>query len=65
MKELIRTNNVVEISYIHHILSENGIEAIELDQHTSFAEGSIGAIQRRIMVHDEDFDRAQMLIQDV
>ncbi|MGM0421632.1 MAG: DUF2007 domain-containing protein [Pseudomonadota bacterium] len=62
MKEVFRTNNPVEISYVLHCLAEAGIEGIELDRHTSVVEGSIGAIQRRIMVIDEDFDAAVQLI---
>jgi hypothetical protein len=33
-----------------------------LDQHTSLVEGSIGAIQRRLMVNDRDLRRAQTVI---
>ena len=64
MKEIFRTNNPVEISYVLHILAEHGIPAIELDRHTSMLEGSIGAIQRRIMVPDEDKDQALAIIKD-
>jgi hypothetical protein len=35
-----------------------------LDQHTSIIEGSIGAIQRRIMVEDKDLDRARSLLRE-
>lgn len=65
MKEVFRSNNPIELSYLKHCLAENGIRAIELDQHTSIVEGSIGAIQRRIMVIDEDHDRAVKVIAEI
>ena len=65
MKEIFRTNNPVEISYIIHVLAENNITAFDFDRHTSFAEGSIGAIQRRIMVADEDESMAQDILKEL
>ena len=62
MKELFRSNDPIHLSYIKHCLMEQGIRPIELDQHTSVIEGSIGAIQRRIMVIDEDYSRAAYII---
>jgi len=65
VKELLRTNDPVKISYVIHLLSEHNIEAIELDRHTSFIEGSIGAIQRRIMVADDDLLTAQSVLKEI
>lgn len=65
LKELYRTNNPVEISYIRHEMAEHDIQIIELDQHTSIVEGSIGAIQRRIMVIDTDFEDAKRILEDL
>lgn len=65
MVELIRANDPVLISYILSVLEDEGIEAIMLDEHTSILEGSIGAIQRRIMVRDPDLLRAKQVIEDV
>ncbi|MGE0005638.1 MAG: DUF2007 domain-containing protein [Parvibaculaceae bacterium] len=58
MKEVLRTNDLVLLSYATHVLAEAGIEAVVFDAHTSAVEGSIGAIPRRLMVADEDFARA-------
>ena len=58
MKELVRTNDAVRLSWLQAVLEEAGIEAIVLDNHTSIIEGSIGAIQRRLMVADNDHFRA-------
>jgi len=62
MKELLRSNDPVRLSYVEALLKGAGIETVLLDQHTSVIEGSIGAIQRRIMVEDRDLDRARALL---
>jgi putative signal transducing protein len=62
MKELLRTNDLVRLSWVQALLSDAGIECLVLDRHTSLVEGSIGAIQRRLMVDDRDLRRAQVLV---
>ena len=62
MQELFRTNDQVAISWVQAVLGDAGIAAIILDAHTSVIEGSIGAIQRRIMVPDDDLSRARQLV---
>lgn len=64
MKELLRTNDPVRLSYVEAILAAAGIESVVLDQHTSIVEGSIGAIQRRIMVAERDHGRAKLLLSE-
>jgi hypothetical protein len=64
MLELLRTNDVVRLSWVQALLAEAGIEYVVLDQHTSLVEGSIGAIPRRLMVQDDDFDRARHLLDE-
>ncbi len=63
MRELFRTNNPVLLSWIEALLSDARIASIVLDQHTSVIEGSIGAIQRRLMVDDEDYAAACRLLE--
>ena len=58
MKELVRTNDAVRLSWLQAVLAEVGIETLVLDSHTSIVEGSIGAIPRRLMVADADHFRA-------
>ncbi len=62
MKELLRTNNVVRLSWVQALLRDSGIESLVLDHHTSLIEGSIGAIPRRLMVLERDFVRARALL---
>ncbi|MGO8867298.1 MAG: DUF2007 domain-containing protein [Alphaproteobacteria bacterium] len=64
MKELFRTNDPVLLSFATALLAEQRIEAVVLDGHTSILEGSIGAIQRRLMVRDEDLVRARRLLKE-
>lgn len=62
MVELLRSNDPVLLSYVEALLGEAEIGAILFDQHTSVLEGSIGAIQRRIMVEDRDHGRARRIL---
>ena len=62
MKELLRTNDPVHLSWAMATLAQAGIECLVLDQHTSVVEGSIGAIQRRLMVAKGDYRRAHALM---
>jgi len=61
MKELLRTNDAVRLSFMQSLLKDSGIESL-LDHYTSVVEGSIGAIPRRLMVAQEDYRRACSLL---
>ncbi|OCC02968.1 hypothetical protein BA190_21340 [Labrys sp. WJW] len=50
MEEIVRTNDPVLISYIEALLTEAGVVHLVLDTHMSVLEGSLGMIQRRILV---------------
>ena len=64
MKELLRTNDIVRLSWLQALLADAGIQSLILDQHTSLVEGSIGAIPRRLMVAARDHRRAKSLINE-
>lgn len=64
MKELLRTNDPIRLSWLVALLAGEGIEAIILDTHTSLIEGSIGAIPRRLMVNEEHAARARRILSD-
>jgi hypothetical protein len=57
MEELLRSNDPVWLSFVRHVLAEEGIAFLQLDEHMSALEGSVGAIPRRIMVLAEDVSR--------
>ena len=62
MKELLRTNDLVKLTWLTALLADAGIEAVVLDSHTSVLEGSALAIPRRLAVLEEDYDRARRIL---
>jgi len=64
MKELLRSTDVVRLSWLRALLSDAGIESVVLDTHTSVLEGSINAIPRRLMVDSDDHARACRILTD-
>ncbi len=54
MREVLRSNDAVVISFAQAILKELGIANFVADQHISVAEGSIGVFPRRLLVDTED-----------
>ncbi|MDA1088707.1 MAG: DUF2007 domain-containing protein [Proteobacteria bacterium] len=62
MEELVRTNDAVFLSWLTAQLAGENIEAVVLDAHASVMEGSISAIQRRVMVGSDDLNRAKLLL---
>lgn len=64
MKELLRTNDIVKLSWLEALMADAGIETLVLDLHTSIVEGSIGILPRRLMVSDTDYLRARQLLRD-
>ena len=65
VKEILRTNNLILISRIQSILNDAGIQNKLLDIHASNIEGNISAIQRRLVVSNDDFHQSQNLINDL
>ncbi len=62
MKELLRTTDVVRLSWLTALLADAGIEAIVLDNHMSVLEGSVNAIPRRLMVGADDHMQARRVL---
>ena len=62
MLELLRSNDLVYLSFVEHVLDEEGIDYVRLDDHMSALEGSIGALPRRIMVADDQIERAKRVL---
>ena len=65
MIELLRSNDVVKMSFVRALLHEAGIPFAVLDQNMSIMEGSLGVLPQRLMVQDEHLSRAQALLRDV
>jgi hypothetical protein len=62
MEELIRTNDLVLISYVETLLRDAGIAHLVLDTHMSVLEGSLGIIPRRILVEADSVRQARRLV---
>lgn len=64
MRELIRTNDPVLLSYVEQILGEAGIFAVILDTNMSVLEGSLGMLPRRLLVPEGLETAARRIIRE-
>jgi hypothetical protein len=64
MRELLRSNDAVVISFAQAVLHELGITTFIADQFMSVAEGSIGAFPRRLQVETADWFAARRALSD-
>ena len=64
MKELLRSNDPVLISFVSSLLDEEGIDFMVADMNMSVLEGSIGALPRRVMVDEDEFPQASRTLNE-
>ncbi|WP_342642987.1 DUF2007 domain-containing protein [Rhodoligotrophos ferricapiens] len=64
MREILRSNDMVALSFATALLKDAGIDHIILDTNMSVVEGSLGILPRRLMVVDEEVDAARQLLRD-
>ena len=64
MKELFSTNDITKFIYAETILNSNDIVSFTLDENISVLEGSIGILPRRLMVLENDYEKALDLLED-
>jgi hypothetical protein len=62
MKELLRSNDPVLLSYVSALLEEARIDFIVADLKMSVLEGSIGALPRRVLVESERLGQARNVL---
>jgi hypothetical protein len=62
MVELVRTNDLVHLSWAEAMLDAAGIDTLLLDAHVSAVEGSLGVLPRRLMVAADDLERAREVL---
>jgi len=65
LEEVFRTNDLVKLSYIKHLLSEEGIEPFVLDEHTAMIDGRGPMVPIRITVRSDLADRARYVLREV
>ncbi len=64
MREIIRSNDPVLLGFAQVLLRDAGLDAVLIDQNMSVLEGSIGILQRRLMVASDDFAEARRVLID-
>ncbi|MBF0381310.1 MAG: DUF2007 domain-containing protein [Magnetococcales bacterium] len=64
MKELFKSNNMVELSWAKVTLENAGIPVFVFDQNINLVEGNIGIFPRRVMVNDEDHNQAESVLKE-
>ncbi|MGF0537086.1 DUF2007 domain-containing protein [Agrobacterium sp. ES01] len=64
MRELIRTNDPVLLSFAESLMKEVGIHHMIADQATSIIEGSLGMLPRRFLVEEDRADEARAILRD-
>ncbi|MGI3169197.1 DUF2007 domain-containing protein [Pseudooceanicola sp. C21-150M6] len=64
MKQVLRTTNLADMAFARALLQGEGIDCFEMDVNMSILEGSLGVLPRRLMVGDEDYDRAARTLVD-
>jgi hypothetical protein len=64
MREVLKSNNPVELSYAQALLRDAKIAVLSFDDHMSVLDGSMVILPRRLMVEDEDFTRAVAILRD-
>lgn len=62
MRILIKSNEIIYLSWIKHKLTENNIDFVVFDEFISSTEGNINAFPVRIMVSERDFVKARKII---
>jgi len=64
LEELLRTNDIVLISFVEALLRDAGITAFVADQNMSIIEGSLGVLPRRVMVANDELAAARKLLEE-
>jgi hypothetical protein len=62
MRELMRVNDPVLISYVDALLRGAGFAPVFLDRNMSVLEGSIGILPCRVLIDEQDWEAARRLI---
>jgi len=65
MIELVRTNDLVLISFVESVLTQAGVRFFVADNHMSAVEGSLGFLPRRILVDSDQHAQARQLMHEV
>ena len=64
MRAILKTNDPILLNFAEALLTDAGIESVVFDSHMSIMDGSMGFMPRRLMVADEDFARAALVLKE-
>ena len=64
MKELLRSNDVVHLSWIKSVFDKSNIPIFVMDEQMSVLQGSANAIPRRVLVSEGDHVQAMKILED-
>lgn len=64
MKELLRTNDPVLLSFVSALLREADVVFMVADSNMSVMEGSIGILPRRVLVDSDDIEAARQILNE-
>ncbi|HEV2560640.1 MAG TPA: DUF2007 domain-containing protein [Rhizomicrobium sp.] len=64
MREVLKTNNPVELNFAEVVLADAGIASFVFDANMSVMDGSMVILPRRLMVADGDAAAAQAILSE-
>ena len=64
MREILKTNNIVELNFAQAVLADARIACTVFDANMSVLDGSMVILPQRLMVADEDAAHASALLKD-
>jgi len=64
LRAILKTNDPILLNFAEALLTDAGIESVVFDSHMSIMDGSMGFMPRRLMVADEDFARAALVLKE-
>lgn len=64
VREILKTNNPVELNFAQAVLKDAGIETVVFDTNMSVLDGSMVILPQRLMVTNEDEAQALAILKD-
>lgn len=62
MRELLRSQDPVRLSFLTALLADAGIDSLILDTHSSIMQGSLDILPQRLAVAEDDFEQARRVL---
>lgn len=62
MRAILKTNDPVVLNFAEVLLRDAGIHAVVFDAEASVMDGSMGMLPRRLMVDDDEMERARAIL---